>query len=69
MLLYCYNNGTVEGGAHSVSVMGYKVVKNLKTKKTNNLLLIADGWHNKLRYINYTEVDFYDCSGIELYIK
>lgn len=68
ILCFSYNNNN-EKKSHAVSVVAYRDVINKKTKKTGTYILVADGWHDTVRYINYNEADIFNRFGLVFQVK
>jgi hypothetical protein len=66
IFLYYYGIKGKDHG-HVVNVVGYCVVK-INNKKTN-YLIVADGWNNSERYIDFNDTAFKNKFGIYFNIR
>ena len=55
--------------AHTISVLGLKRAKKKSSGNTWNYLMVYDGWHDTVSYINYSTVDFADCKATYFTVK
>lgn len=54
---------------HAISILGYMKAKKVSSGKTWNYLMVYDSWSRSAYYLNYSTVDFMDCSAAYFWVK
>lgn len=68
VMVYGINvNGSRSG--HCISILGYMSAKKVSSGNTYNYLMVYNSWDSEVSYINYTTVDFLDCSAAYFWVK
>lgn len=68
LMSYGINVGGKRSG-HEISILGLVRAKKVSSGNTYNYLMVYDTWNSSPTYINYTTVDFMDCSAAYFWIK
>lgn len=61
--------GKVDRAGHFISILGYLRAQKGGSGKAYNYFMVYNGWFDQISYINYTTVDFMDCSATYFWTK
>ncbi len=70
LMSYAINvKGEDDNTGHQISILGYIKAKKVSSGNTWNYLMVYDGWHSTVSYLNYSTVDFTRCDATYFWVK